>query len=90
MEYFTTTSGASRRAVDGVIVGVYERGKLGIGAEDIDKASKGELSRLVKSGDVPTQAGEARVLTGVSGVKAARVVVAGLVVRYSLLAMGIF
>ncbi|MDJ0909715.1 MAG: leucyl aminopeptidase [Woeseiaceae bacterium] len=78
MEYFTTTSGASRRAVDCVIVGVYERGKLGTGAEDIDKASKGELSRLVKSGDVPTQVGEARVLTGVSGVKADRVVVAGL------------
>ena len=28
MEYFTTTSNVSRRAVDCVIVGIYERGKL--------------------------------------------------------------
>jgi len=39
MEYFTTTSKASRRAVDCVIVGIYERGKLGAGAIDIDTAA---------------------------------------------------
>ena len=53
MEYFTTTSKASRRAVDCVIVGVYERGKLAAGAADIDAASKGHLDTvklLVKHG----------------------------------------
>ena len=38
MKFFTTTSKASRRVVDCVIVGVYERGKLGGGAADIDAA----------------------------------------------------
>ena len=45
MEYFTITSKASRRAVDCVIVGVYERGKLGAGASDIDAATKGWLPK---------------------------------------------
>lgn len=78
MEYFTTTSNASRRAVDCVVVGVYERGKLGAGASDIDAASKGELSRLIKSGDVPTQVGRCKTLTKMSGVRAKRVTVVGL------------
>ncbi len=78
MEYFTTTSKPSRRAVDCVIVGIYERGKLGVGAADIDAASKGEIRRLIKSGDVSAQVGRCTVLTGVNGVKANRVAVVGL------------
>lgn len=78
MEYFTTTSKASRRAVDCVIVGVYERGKLGGGAADIDSASKGEIRRLLKRGDLSAQLGRSVVLTNLRGVKAARVVVVGL------------
>ncbi len=46
MKYFTTTSKASRRADDCVIVGIYERNKLGAGASDIDAASKGHLMKL--------------------------------------------
>ena len=78
MKYFTTTSGAARRAVDCVIVGIYSRGKLGLAAQDIDKASKGLLGRLVKSGDVASQVGRCTVLTGVAGVRAPRVAVVGL------------
>ena len=78
MEYFTTTSKASRRAVDCLIVGVYERGKLGGAATDIDAASKGELARLLKSGDISGSLGRSAVLRGVGGVKARRVVVVGL------------
>jgi leucyl aminopeptidase len=78
MEYFTTTSNAARRASDCVIVGVYDRGKLGAGAAEIDAASNGELARLVKSGDVSTRAGQCRVLTNVNGVRSARVAVVGL------------
>ena len=78
MEYFTTTSNASRRAVDCVIVGVYERGKLSAGARDVDEAGKGHLSDLIKSGDLPTGPGRCVVLTNVPGVRAKRVAVAGL------------
>ena len=78
MKYFTTTSKASRRAVDCVIVGVYNRGKLGIGAADIDTASKGRIRDLIKSGDVSGAPGRVVVLNSVPGVKAARVAVVGL------------
>jgi leucyl aminopeptidase len=78
MEYFTTTSKASLRAVDCVIVGLYERGKLAAGAADIDAASNGHLSGLIRSGDLSPAQGRCVVLTGVPGSKAKRVAVAGL------------
>ncbi len=78
MEYFTTTSKASTRAADCVIIGVYKRGKLGIGATEIDAASKGEIRRLIKSGDVSESLGRAVVLNNVAGVRAKRVAVVGL------------
>ncbi len=78
MNYFTTTSTAARRAVDCVIVGVFERGKLAAGAADIDAATQGQLAQLVKSGDLTSEPGRCVVLTGLPGVKAKRVAVAGL------------
>jgi len=78
MEYFTTTSAASRRAADCVIVGIYERGKFGAGASDIDSASNGSLKRHLKNGDISGQLGRCSVLTDVVGVRATRVAVVGL------------
>jgi leucyl aminopeptidase len=78
MEYFTTAGAASRRAVDCVIVGVYERGKLGAGAADIDSASDGSIKRHLKNGDVSGRLGRCSVLTDVKGVRASRVAVVGL------------
>jgi leucyl aminopeptidase len=78
MQYFTTTSNPSKRAVDCVIIGVYARGKLGAGAGDIDAASKGEIKKLIKQRDVSSKLGHCAVLTSLSGVKADRVVVVGL------------
>ena len=78
MEYFTTTSNASRRAVDCVIVGVYERNKLSSGANDINTASGGEIRKRIKSGDVSAAVGRCTILTNVPGIRANRVVVAGL------------
>lgn len=76
------------RAADCVIVGVYNRGKLGVGAADIDAASKGIIRDLIKSGDISTELGRCTVLTQVSGVKAKRVAVAGLGKSGSLDAIG--
>ena len=78
MEYFTTTSKSSRRAVDCVIVGAYERGKLGTGAQDVDDASKGEIRKRVKTGDISSAVGRCTILTNVPGIKADRVAVVGL------------
>ncbi len=78
MEYFSTTSAASRRAGGALIVGIYERGKLGTAAADIDKASGGRLAKLAKSGDLSGKVGKATVLGSLDGVRAQRVVVVGL------------
>ena len=78
MEYFTTTSNASNRSADFVIVGVYDRGKLGTAAADIDAASRGEIRRRIKSGDIASKPGACAVLTNVPGIKADRVAVVGL------------
>ena len=88
MKYFTTTSNAARRAVDCVIVGIYARGKLGQGASEIDKASKGHLSSLFKSGDISGDSGRCVVLRGVPGVRSSRVAVVGLGKANSLDANG--
>ena len=78
MEYFTTTSKASNRSADCVIVGIYDRGKLGEAATDIDTASGGELQKRYKRGDLGTSAGDAVVLGNLPGVRAERVIVVGL------------
>ncbi|MGB5690293.1 MAG: leucyl aminopeptidase [Woeseiaceae bacterium] len=78
MEYFTTTSNASRRVVDCVIVGVYERNKLSAGADEINTASGGEIRKRIKSGDVSATVGRCTILTNVPGVGANRVAVVGL------------
>jgi len=78
MDYFATTSNAARRAVDCVIVGIYDGGKLGAAAADIDAVSNGTLKRLLKRGDLSGQLGRCTVLNDVAGVRAPRVAVVGL------------
>ena len=78
MQYSTTTSKASRKAVDCVIVGVYASNKLSAGAADIDASSKGAIKRLLKSGDLSSKLGNCIVLNNVAGVQAPRVAVVGL------------
>ncbi|HWM29936.1 MAG TPA: M17 family peptidase N-terminal domain-containing protein, partial [Woeseiaceae bacterium] len=78
MDYFTTTSAASRRAGGCLIVGIYESGELGPAAADIDAASDGRLKRLLRRGDLTGELGESRLLCSVDGVRAERLVVAGL------------
>ncbi|NQV86326.1 MAG: leucyl aminopeptidase, partial [Woeseiaceae bacterium] len=88
MKYFTTSSNVSRRTADCVIVGVYDGGKLGAGAADIDTASEGYLRSLIKSGDISGESGRVTVLAAVPGVKATRVVVVSLGKRGEMNAAG--
>lgn len=78
MDYFTTTSAASRRATGCLIIGIYEKGALGQAAAELDSASEGAITRLIKAGNVSGQLGESRMLASVTGIRAERVVIAGL------------
>ncbi len=78
MEYFSTTTGAARRSCGCLIVGVYMNGKLGIAAADIDAASGGLLSKLIKQGDLSGSIGDCNILPDIDGVRAQRVAIVGL------------
>ena len=78
MDYFTTTSAASRRASGCLIVGIYESGKLSAAAAEIDAASSGAIKRLLKRGDLSGELGESRMLGWIENTRADRIVVAGL------------
>ena len=78
MNYFTTTTAASRRTAGCVIIGIYESGEPGYGAADVDKAAQGAIRKLVKAGDLSGRLGEARLLVSLPNVRARRVVVTGL------------
>jgi leucyl aminopeptidase len=78
MEMFATTSAAPRRAGNCILVGVFENRELGRAATDIDKASKGYLTNLVRQGDISGRLGSSMMLTSVPGVRAKRVLVLGL------------
>jgi leucyl aminopeptidase len=78
MKYSTTASAASRRAGSCIIVGIYDRGRLGEAASDINKASNGQIQKQIKLGDLSGELGQARLLRSLDGVKAQRVLVVGL------------
>ncbi|ANO51662.1 leucyl aminopeptidase [Woeseia oceani] len=78
MDYFTTTSAASRRAASAIVVGIYDRNKLSQAAAEIDKASDGLLSKLLKSGSISSKLGKASVHHSLQGTRAQRVVTVGL------------
>lgn len=78
MELLTTTSAASRRAGACIIIGVYENGKTGSGAENVDSASKGAISKLIRQGDISGKPGSSLMLPGLPGLRAQRVLVVGL------------
>jgi len=78
MEYVTTTSAASRCATSCLIVGVFDDGVLGASAEQLNEATKGLLARFVKQGDVSGELGCASVCHAPEGVRAKRLLVAGL------------
>jgi leucyl aminopeptidase len=78
MEFFSTTSAASRRAGSCIVVGVYERGELSVAAADIDAASDGYIRKQVKLGDISGRLGSSLMLRDVSGVRAKRILLVGL------------
>lgn len=78
MDYFSTTSKASRRASGCIIIGIYAPGNLGVAASDVDAATGGAIRKLVKQGDILTAPGKCTVLPSLPGVRAQRIAVVGL------------
>jgi leucyl aminopeptidase len=61
-----------------VAVGVFESRKLSASAEQVDKAARGQIKALLRSGDMDGKLGSTRLLYRVPGVAAERVLLVGL------------
>ena len=78
MQYFATSGGPVRQRTGCIIVGIYDRKTFSPAAEALDKASKGALSALARSGDLPASHAQTAMLNGLPGVSADRILVVGL------------
>jgi len=78
MEHFVVTASAARQRTDCAIVGVFEKGALGIAAGELDTKLGGTLSRLVKNGDVRGKLGETLLIGDLKGSPCQRIVLVGL------------
>jgi leucyl aminopeptidase len=83
MEFFVSTTAASRQRTDCAIVGVYDKGVLPPATEELDSRIGGRIARLVKRGDLRGKAGDAVLLTDLTGAPCERVIVLGLGSRNS-------
>ncbi len=63
---------------DCLVIGVFEGQTLSGAAHQVDLATKGLITRLVKAGDIDGKSGSALLLPEVQGIGAARVLVVGL------------
>ena len=62
MELLAVSASVVRQRTDCAIVGVYEKGTLSAAAKELDKKLAGQLTRLVKQGDVRGKLGESLLL----------------------------
>jgi leucyl aminopeptidase len=78
VEFSTKAEAPERCRTDCIVLGVYEGGKLGDAARQVDRAAKGHLSALLKHGDLEGRTGTSLLLHAVPGVAARRVLLVGL------------
>jgi leucyl aminopeptidase len=83
MHFDLWSTGLATRAVECIVLGAFERGKLeGVGRE-IDERAGGAIGRAIDRGDFAGRAGDTLLLTEIGGLKASRVLLVGLGVRKS-------
>lgn len=88
MEFAIKSDAANEHKTPCVIVGVYEDGKLTPSARAMDHASKGEIAKLIKSGDFNGKSGQTLTLYNLPNVTAERTVLTGLGAENELSPMG--
>jgi len=78
MEFSTKVAPPEKLATPCVVVGVFESRKLSRAAEALDRVARGQLREVLRSGDMEGKPGTTRMLYGVRGVAAERVLLVGL------------
>ncbi len=77
MEFKSKTGHPAKVSSQCIVVGVYAKKQLSDSAKLLDKASKGYISKIVKSGDVSGNTGTSLLLHEVPGIAAKRVLLIG-------------
>jgi leucyl aminopeptidase len=78
MQFTTTQDSPVAVSTDCLIVGITEDGRFSDQLGAIDEASDGLLTRMKEAGELPRKAGKTLMLHSVSGIKAERLLIAGL------------
>lgn len=77
MEYLIKSGNPEKQRTAALVLGVYEGRKLSYEAEDVDKASKGAISKILRRGDIEGKLGQSLLLFNVEGTLADRVLLIG-------------
>ena len=77
MEFKIKTGEPARQKTPCLVLGVFEKRKLTGPAEQVDSASDGRLSELLKKGDLEGEAGRTLMLYDLPGVAAERILLVG-------------
>ncbi|MGH6636407.1 MAG: leucyl aminopeptidase [Gammaproteobacteria bacterium] len=77
MDFEVKHSEPQKQRSDCIVVAVFEGNSLSSAAERLDAVSGGQISRVLKSGDLQGKPGETLILHGVAGTNAARVLLLG-------------
>jgi len=78
MDFFAKSGSPAKQKTACAIVGVHPKGRMGPAAEELDKASRGLISRLCKQGDFHGRQGETLLVTEASGIPCERLLLVGL------------
>lgn len=78
MEFSIKSGSPEKQRCDCVVVGVYASRRLSAAAADIDRASGGYVSEILRSGDVDGKVGSTLLLHKVPGAQCGRVLLVGL------------
>jgi len=78
MDYSLKTGSLPQQRTPCLVLGIFAKGKLSPSAADVDKASKGHLSQVLKKGDMNGESGQSLMLYGVPGNKSERILLIGL------------
>ncbi len=77
MEYSIKTGDPSKQRTACLVLGIFDKRRLSLCAETVNRASKGFLSRVLKRGDLEGKAGQSLMLYDVPGIVAQRVLLLG-------------
>ena len=78
MQFHATSGAPARQKTDCAIVGIFEKRALSPAAAELDKASKGAISKVLAQGDISGKRGETLLLRHVAGLNCVRLVLTGL------------